>query len=103
MYPEVSPIHRFERCADIVQSRCATGYQLPLSQHDARKPTILQLADPMEAGSVMAESPCRLLRPLHFGDQPAHRGFPTGEFDTGRFTDQTASAIAAHEILPPQR
>ena len=57
----------------------------------------------MDADGVAADAERRLLAHLGLGDQVAPRRIPPGELDAGCLTDDTASSVAADEILRPQR
>ena len=103
MDPVIGAVNGDERLADIAQRRFAVEPQLRLGQHDPGRPAILHLADPMDAVRILMKPPFRLLGRLGFGDQPARRRIPSGKRDAGRLANQAAAAIAAHEILRPER
>ena len=103
MDPVIGAVDGDERLADIAQCGFAVEPQLRLGQHDPGRPAILHLADPMDAARILVKPPFRLLGRLDFGDQPARRRIPSGEFDAGRLANQAAAAIAADEIRRPER
>ena len=101
--PVIGAVNGDERLADIAQGGFAVEPQLRLGQHDPGRPAILHLADPMDAARIPVKPPFRLLGRLDFGDQPARRRIPSGEFDAGRLANEAAAAIAADEIRRPER
>jgi hypothetical protein len=103
--PVIGPVYGDERLADIAQGGFAVGSQLRFGQHDpgGRPPAILHLADRMDAERILVKPPLRLLGHLDFGDQPARRRIPPGEFDAGCLANQAAATIAPDEILRPER
>src|SRR5262249_19737148 len=99
---EVCPVNGDQRFAHIAQRRFAWGSDALFDQHDPCSPLTVQLADGVGPNGVGAESPFRLVGALDLGNQPAHRRIPSGKLDPGCFADQTASSIAADEILRAQ-
>src|SRR4029450_8205001 len=73
-----------------------------LGQHDPGRPAILHLADAMDAARILMKPPFRLLGRLDFGNQPAPRRIPSGEFDAGRLANEAAAAVAPDEIRRPE-
>ena len=112
--PVVGPVHADERLAEIAQGGLVRGCDVRFGDHDAYRPLILEdhLAvsdlifhptEGMSAAGVVADAQFRLLGHLDLGDQGAGRRVPTGELDAGCLADQTASSVAADEVLRLQR
>ncbi len=93
---------RDERSTEVSEGWLARMARLPLSYQDTDL-AILHPAERMEAGSVVAHSPFRLLAELDLGDQVADRGIRPGKCDGGRLADQAATAVAADKIPCAQR
>src|SRR4029453_6859889 len=64
---------------------------------------VLDPAEAVDAGGVLADAPLRVLGHLDLGDQGARRRIPSGEVDAGRLADEASSSVAADEVLRPQR
>ena len=97
---KVGAVDGDQRLADVAQCGFAGGSDVPLGQYDPRS-SILRLADAMLAEGVLVKSPFRLLGCFKFGDQPARRRIPAGEFDAGYLADEAAAAIAARRDTAP--
>src|SRR5207245_938825 len=91
------------RLAEIAQGGLIGVSEVLLGHQHPPHRSILQPREGMDANGVAAEAPLRLLVHLDLSDQAAGSRVPARELDTGRFTDQTASAVAPDEILRPQR
>ena len=100
--------------AEIAQGGLVRGSDVRFGHHDPYRPPILvdhlavsdlvlHLPEGMNAEGVAADAQFRLLGHLDLGDQGARRRVPAGELDAGCLADQTASSVAADEILRPQR
>jgi hypothetical protein len=112
VYPVIGPVDGDEPLAEIAQGGFGRGSDVLFGHHDPyRTPLpvddlavadlVLQLAEGMAAHGVVADAQFRFLGHLGLGDQGARRRIPPGELDAGCFTDQTASSVAAGEILRP--
>ena len=112
MDPVIGPAYGDERLTEIAQGGFGRGSDVLFGHHDPFGPTIhvdhlavanlvLQLAKGMDAKGSAVDAQWRLLGHLDLGDQVAGCRIPAGELDAGRFTDQTASSVAPHEIFRP--
>ena len=102
MDPVIGPVYGDERLAEITQGGLTGVSDVPFGHQDAHR-SILQPGEGLDANSVAAEAPLRLLVHLDFSDQAARCRLPPRELDAGCFTDQTASSVAPDEICRPQR
>ena len=100
--PVVSPVHGNERLAEITQGGLIGVSEVLFGDQDPHR-AILQPGQSMDANSVAAEAPFRLLGQLDLSDQAAGGRIPAGELDAGCFADQASSAVAPDEILGPKR
>jgi hypothetical protein len=91
-----------ERLAEITQGHFTCLPDLLFSHHDPHPLAVLQPAEGMDPLVVAADAQLRLLAHLDLGDQIAGRRVPSGELDTGRLTEQAASAVAP-ETCPCER
>ena len=112
MDPEVGPVDGDEALAEVAERRFVRVSDARFGQHDADRPLVrvddlavpdlvLDPTDGIDAKGRPADA--QFWRPGHLGlrEEAARRGIPAGEVDAGRFTDETATAIAPDEILGP--
>jgi hypothetical protein len=71
-------------------------------QYDPEWPTALHPIDRTDAATA-PHADLRLLVHLDLGDHPAGRGIQPGKVDARRLADHAAPAVAADEILRPER
>jgi hypothetical protein len=87
---------------------------LLLGHHDPRRPPlqidhlavtdlIPLFAEGMDAKGIAMDAQFRLLGHFRLGNQAAGCRIPPGELDAGCLADHTAPAVAADEIVRPQR
>src|SRR5262245_48859339 len=74
-----------------------------LRHQDPHRSSTLQPAQGMDAASIAANAPFRLLCQFDLSDQVAGCRIPARELDPACYTAQTASAVAPDEISRPQR
>ena len=103
VHPEIRPVHGDERLAEFVQAGVAGMFDLPFREHDPDRLPRFPPTDGMGADAVVTEAELRFLGHLDLGDHPAGRRVQPGEVDTGFLADQTASSVAADEVLRPER
>src|SRR6185312_12169716 len=103
VHPEVRSPHGDERLAEVAQGRLAVLAGVPLGDHEPHPLPVVERAQAVLAVGVAADAPLRLLAHLGLGQQRADRGIPAREVDAGRLADHAAAAVAADEVLGPQR
>src|SRR5260221_12245092 len=101
--PVIRSVYADERLAEIMQRRLAGLSEVLFGHHDPHRSPVLWPGQGMEASTLAADAPLRLLVDLDLGGQAAGRRVPPREPDAGRLADQTASSVASDEILRPQR
>jgi hypothetical protein len=101
--PVIGPVDRDEGLAEIAQRRLGSPVEVLLRHQDPHRSSILQFGERMDAASIAANAPFRLLDQLDLGDQVADGWIPARELDAGGFADQAASAVTADEISRPDR
>ena len=99
----IGAVYRDERFAEIAQGGFGGGSDVAFGHEDAHWFSIAQTADGMDAEGVAADAAFRLFRHLDFGDEVTGRWIQPGELDAGCLANETASAVAADEILRSQR
>jgi hypothetical protein len=99
----VRPVGDEERLSEILQVGIAGVADLSFPEHDPERPSTLRGVDRADATTLATHAELRLLGHLDLGDHPAGRGSQPREVDAGRLADQTASAVAADEILRSER
>src|SRR5262245_40656726 len=103
MDPVVGAVYRDKCLAEITKARFAGATEVLFGHQDPHQAAIVKPAQGMDTAGVMPDSPLRLLGQLDLGDEVARGRIPPGECDAGGFTDQAASAVAANEVLGPER
>src|SRR5579862_4598261 len=97
----VGPAYGDELFTDVAQRGLTGSADLSLS-HDESHTTIVGLTYGMHAAdSIVVNAVIRLPGHLELGDQPARRRIRPRKRDAGRFPDQTAPAVAPHEVFSP--
>src|SRR5207245_2004489 len=91
-----------EGLAEIAQGGL-TGVPDVLFGHQDPHQSILQPGEGMDADTVAAGAPWRLLADLDLGNQAASCRIPPRELNAGCLTDQAASSVAPDEICRPHR
>ena len=103
MDSEIGPVCGGKRLAEIAQSGFGRLSDVPFGHQDADPPAILRPAEAMDADGVAANAPFRLRAHLGFSNQIAGRRIRSRKSNAGCLADQASSAVAADEILGPQR
>src|SRR5262245_26526758 len=103
MDPVVGAVYRDKCLAEITKANFAGATEVLFGHQDPQQAAIVMPAQGMDTAGVVPDSPLRLLGQLDLGDQVARCWIPPGERDAGGFTDQAASAVAANEVLGPER
>src|SRR5258708_35816915 len=76
---------------------------MSFGEHDPDSLPVLPATDGMSADAVVAEAELRLLVHLDLGNHPAGRRIQPDEVDARCLADQTASSVAADEVLRSER
>jgi hypothetical protein len=77
--------------------------EVSFCEYDPNRLPVFPSTEGMGADTVATEAELRLLVHLDLGDHSAGRGIQPGEVDAGGLADQTASPVAADEVLRSER